>query len=116
MGARMLVIEDNPTNLELMTYLLTAFGHHAISARTGEEGIRLATERPPDLILCDIHLPDINGFEILTRLRGMDALTRVPIVAVTASAMAGDREDVLARGFDGYMSKPIVPETFVADV
>ena len=62
MGVSILVIEDNPTNLELMTYLLTAFGHTAIRARTGEEGVRLATERVPDLILCDIHLPGINGF------------------------------------------------------
>jgi len=116
MGARILVVEDNPTNLELMTYLLKAFGHTAIAARNGTEGITLATDQPPDLILCDIHLPDINGFEILTRLRTIDALKGVPVVAVTASAMAGDREDVLARGFDGYMSKPIVPETFVGDV
>ena len=115
-GARLLIIEDNPTNLELMTYLLGAFGHTPVGASTGEEGVRSAMQQPPDLILCDIHLPDINGFEVLARLRAVDALRQVPIVAVTASAMAGDREHVLAHGFDGYMSKPIVPETFVADV
>ena len=74
MAIRTLVIEDNPTNLELMTYLLTAFGHNAIGARTGEEGVRLATETSPDLILCDIHLPDIDGFETLVRLRHVDEI------------------------------------------
>ena len=116
MGIRVLVIEDNPTNLELMTYLLTAFGHTAISARGGEDGIKLALSERPDLILCDIHLPDIDGFQIVRRLKQAPELKRVPIVAVTASAMAGDREQVLGAGFDGYMSKPIVPETFVQDV
>jgi CheY-like chemotaxis protein len=116
MGARMLVIEDNPTNLELMTYLLAAFGHSALSAKTGEEGVTLALEQHPDLILCDIHLPDINGFEVFRRIRAAPQLADVKVIAVTASAMAGDRESVLAHGFDGYMSKPIVPETFVPDV
>jgi CheY-like chemotaxis protein len=111
-----LVIEDNPTNLELMRYLLTAFGHDAVGVRGGEEGVTAAIERPPDLILCDIHLPDIDGFEVLRRLKMAPQTRAVPVVAVTASAMAGDREQVLASGFDGYMSKPIVPETFVKDV
>jgi CheY-like chemotaxis protein len=116
MSLRILVIEDNPTNLDLMTYLLKAFGHTVSAARAGEEGVRLALEEPFDLILCDIGLPGIDGLEVARRIRQAPALARVPLIAVTASAMVGDREHVLAAGFDAYISKPITPETFVQDV
>lgn len=116
MGNRILVIEDNPANLELMTYLLKAFGHTPIVARDGEEGIAAALTSHPDLILCDLALPRTDGYQVATRLRSEPGLHGVPIIAVTASAMAGDREKVFAAGFDGYMSKPITPETFVAEV
>jgi len=111
--ARILVIEDNPANLELMTYLLVASGHAVEAATTGESGIELAVQAPPDLILLDIQLPDISGFGVLALLRNEARVARVPIVAVTANAMVGDRDQALAVGFDGYFSKPIEPTSFV---
>jgi CheY-like chemotaxis protein len=116
MGRRILVIEDNTTNMELMTYLLTAFGHTTIAARDGEEGVEAALHLNPDLILCDLALPKIDGYGVARRLRGEPGLSAVPMIAVTASAMVGDRDKVMAAGFDGYISKPITPETFVAEV
>jgi len=116
MGARILVIEDNPTNLELITYLLNAFGHTTIAARDGEEGVEAALSCKPDLILCDIALPKLDGYGVARRLRAGSALNGVPLIAVTASAMVGDRDKVVTSGFDGYISKPITPETFVAEV
>lgn len=116
MGHRILVIEDNPTNLELMTYLLRAFGHTTITACDGVEGIEAALREPPDLVLCDLALPVLDGYGVVTRLKDEPRLHGVPIIAVTASAMTGDRDKVLATGFDGYISKPITPETFVAEV
>lgn len=113
MPARILVIEDNPTNLDLMTYMLKAIGHAVLPATTGADGIRLALAERPDLILCDIHLPDRNGMEVASALRAQPELTGVPFVAVTALAMVGDRERILASGFDGYIAKPIEPEQFI---
>jgi CheY-like chemotaxis protein len=116
MGGRILVIEDNPTNLELITYLLNAFGHTTIAARDGEEGVEAALRSNPDLILCDIAMPKLDGYAVAQRLRAASTLNGVPLIAVTASAMVGDRDKVVASGFDGYISKPITPETFVAEV
>ena len=116
MGMRVLVIEDNPTNLELMRYLLHAFGHVTITAVDGASGVATALAAPPDLVLCDLALPDFDGFEVLRRLRAATTMNAVPVIAVTASAMVGDRDKVIATGFSGYISKPITPETFVAEV
>jgi CheY-like chemotaxis protein len=116
MGARILVIEDNLTNLELMTYLLKAFGHETVSARDGQQGVDLALHAPPDLILCDLALPLLDGFGVARRLKSDGRLAPVPLIAVTASAMVGDRDKVLAAGFDGYIAKPITPESFVSEV
>ncbi len=116
MPARILVIEDNLTNLELVTYLLTAAGHSALTARDGDVGVETACRELPDLIICDVHLPRVDGYQVVQLLRRQSALHLVPVVAVTALAMVGDREKVLAGGFDGYIAKPIVPETFVAQV
>src|SRR5258708_39280554 len=99
-----------------MRYLLSAFGHSPFHAATGEQGVRIAAERPTHLVLCDLQLPDIDGFEVLRRLRAQPQTARVPIVAVTALAMVGDRERALAAGFDAYVSKPIDPESFVRQV
>lgn len=115
MSTRILVIEDNRDNRELMSYLLTASGHEALMATGGVEGIELALSERPDLVLLDLHMPGIDGYETARRLREHPQLEAVPIVAVTALAMVGDREAVLARGFDGYIAKPITPESFVAD-
>jgi two-component system cell cycle response regulator DivK len=116
MGSRILVIEDNPTNLELMTYLLNAFGHATLTAGDGRAGVEAALRELPDLILCDLALPLLDGFGVVRWLRAEPTLLGVPVVAVTASAMVGDRDKVIATGFDGYISKPITPETFVAEV
>ena len=112
--ARILVIEDNPENLELMTYLLRAFGHEAMTAESGKPGVDIARLERPDLIACDVQLPDMDGYEVVRRLKAIPELSNVPVVAVTALAMSGDREKGLAHGFDGYISKPIDPERFVA--
>jgi two-component system cell cycle response regulator len=112
-GASILIIEDNAANLELMTYLLSAFGHTVLTAENGMEGIAVAGSERPELIICDVQLPDLDGFEIARRLRGDPHLLSIPLVAVTALAMVGDRDRVLAAGFNGYLAKPIDPETFV---
>lgn len=114
--ARILVIEDNPANLELMTYLIGAFGHAALAAVDGEAGLEVALREQPDLIVCDIQLPNLDGYQVLQRLKTYPALRNVPVVAVTALAMVGDRDKVLAAGFHGYISKPIDPETFISQL
>jgi two-component system cell cycle response regulator len=116
MGRRVLVVEDNPTNRALMEYLLRAYGHTVLSATDGLEGIACARRESPDVILMDLQMPNMNGFEAVRVLKAQPALSRVPIVAVTASAMVGDRDKILSSGFDGYISKPITPETFVDQV
>ena len=114
--ARVLVIEDNPASLDLTVYLLKAFGHTPLSARDGLEGIEVARRERPDLILCDIQLPGANGVEVCRALKQDPALQQIPLVAITAYAMVGDREKMLSEGFNGYLSKPINPETFIADM
>jgi len=114
--ARILIIEDNPANIELMSFLLGAYGHTPLSAADGPRGVAAARSERPDLIACDVNLPGMDGFQVLAALKQEPALAGVPILAVTALAMAGDREKVLAAGFDGYISKPIEPESFVAEL
>lgn len=114
--ARILVIEDNEANLDLMSYLLRAFGHAVVAARDGHEGLETAGRKEADLILCDIQLPKIGGMEIASRLRSDTAFDAIPLVAVTALAMVGDRETIMSAGFDGYIGKPIEPTTFVQQV
>jgi len=116
MPARILVIEDNAENLELMTYLLKAFGHTVLSARDGEEGLALARSEPPDLIVSDVQMPKMDGYQVIREVRRDPRLAQLPVVAVTAYAMRGDRDKVLAAGFDGYISKPIVPEEFASQI
>jgi two-component system cell cycle response regulator len=106
------VIEDNPTNLELVVYLLNASGHEPTAAKEGAEGIEIARREKPDLILVDIHMPKMDGYEVVRHLRGDPECRHIRTVAVTALAMVGDREKLLAFGFDGYISKPLDPETF----
>ncbi len=116
MPARILVIEDNPTNLDLMTYLLTAFGHTALTAHDGAAGLQAAQDERPDMIICDMQLPVMDGYEVARWLKSHSDLRTIPLVAVTALAMVGDRDKVLAAGFDGYIAKPITPETFVGEI
>jgi CheY-like chemotaxis protein len=110
MSARVLVIEDNASSLELMTYLLKSFGHMPFRASDGEEGIQVARSEQPDLILCDVQLAAMDGHEVCRRLKSDPVLRSIPLVALTAYAMVGDREKMLAEGFDGYLSKPVNPE------
>lgn len=116
MSARILIIEDNPTNMELMAYLLTAFGYDITTASNGTAGLEAAAGNPPDLFICDLEMPGLSGFDVLKEIRARPATRQLPVIAVTASAMVGDRDKVLAAGFDGYISKPIDPETFVKEV
>ena len=116
MGSRILVIEDNPINMELMTYLLRACGYDPVSAFDGETGIALARAEVPDLIVCDIQMPGIDGYEVAHRIKADPALARVPLLAVTAYAMAGDVRKALAAGFDVHFSKPIDPAAFMASL
>ena len=114
--ARILLIEDNPNNLELMRYLLSAAGHEITCATTSRAGLRAATAEVPDLVILDIQLPDASGHEALTWMRADAELGRQVIVAVTANAMVGDRDNALAAGFDSYISKPIDPREFSATI
>src|SRR5919109_568893 len=116
MAARILVIEDNPTNLDLMTYLLASFGHTPLTANDGEAGLEAAQRELPDLIICDVQLPGVDGYEVARWLKSHPRLQTIPLVAVTALAMVGDRDKVLGAGFDGYIAKPIDPQTFVGQV
>jgi two-component system, cell cycle response regulator DivK len=116
MKLKILVIEDNEQNLYLTTFILEKQGYDVIQAREGSEGVRLAGECEPDLILLDIQLPEMDGYEVAHALRQNPTLDGVPIVAVTSYAMVGDRERVLAAGCTGYIEKPINPDTFVAQV
>jgi len=114
--ARILIIEDNEQNLYLASFILQKAGHSVIAARDGSSGIAAAESHQPDLILLDIHLPVLDGHAVAARLRSRPALAGIPIVAVTSYAMAGDRERIIASGCNGYIEKPIDPESFVTTV
>jgi CheY-like chemotaxis protein len=115
-STRVLVIEDNPANLDLMTYLLRAFGYHTSSAQDGIAGLEAAKTGEYDIILTDILMPQLDGFEFARLVKAEPGLADTPLVAVTALAMTGDRERILASGFDGYISKPIEPQAFKAQI
>ena len=116
MVARVLLVEDNAANLALMQYLLQASGYTILTATAGREGVVVAQRESPDVILMDLQLPIMNGYEAARLVKEVPALRGVPIIAVTAFAMVGDRDKILARGFDGYIAKPITPERFVSEV
>lgn len=114
--SNILVIEDNEQNRYLVTFILEQHGYRVIQARNGREGIELAGQVEPALILLDIQLPGMDGYAVARELRSNPVFDEVPIVAVTSYAMVGDREQILASGCNGYIEKPINPETFVNDV
>jgi CheY-like chemotaxis protein len=114
--AYILIIEDNQANMQLMVYLLNAFGHKTFEATEGESGLAAAQRELPDLILCDLQMPGMDGYEVARQIRLKPQLKTIPLVAVTAYAMVGDRDRILASGFNGYISKPIDPEKFVQQV
>ena len=106
-GTQILVVEDNEMNTKLFRDVLQATGYRVLEATTGGRAVELATEHAPALVLMDIHLPDMDGVEVLRRLRADERTAAIPVLAVTAQAMDGDRERFLAAGFDGYVSKPV---------
>ena len=106
-GKQILVVEDNDKNMKLFRDVLLATGYRPLEATTGGEAIDLAITRSPDLVLMDIQLPDVDGIQALRRLRADARTAGIPVLAVTAQAMEGDRERFLAEGFDGYLSKPV---------
>ena len=111
--ATILIVEDNDKNLKLARDVLQAKGYATLEATTGEDGVRLAQERLPDLVLMDIHLPGINGIEALRRLRADASTAAIPVIAVTASVMQQDRKLITDAGFDAYVSKPIALREFL---
>jgi CheY-like chemotaxis protein len=116
MKARILLIEDNAQNRYLTRFLLEQYGHEIILAENGPQGLELAAAVHPDLILLDIQLPGMDGHAVARALKSDPQLRAIPIIAVTSYAMVGDREKCLEAGAEGYIEKPINPETFVAEV
>ena len=111
-----LIVEDNDKNRKLVRDVLTFKGYEIIEAETGEEGVRLAQERRPRLVLMDIRLPGIDGIEALRQLRAEEATREIPIMAMTASVMTADRQKITDAGFDAFQSKPLKVSDFVAAV
>ena len=112
--ACILVIEDNPINLDLMTYLLRAWGHEVITASDGEAGVMLARSARPDMVVCDIQMPGMDGYGVARVIKSDPLLRAVPLVALTAYAMVGDEDKAIAAGFDLHVPKPVDPESFMA--
>jgi two-component system cell cycle response regulator DivK len=106
-GERVLVVEDNEKSMKLFRDVLQATGHDTLEAGSGEQAVELALAHLPALVLMDVQLPGIDGVEALSRLRGDERTAAIPVVALTAQAMEGDRERFLEAGFDGYLSKPV---------
>ncbi len=106
-GERILVVEDNEKNMRLFRDVLEAKGYRVLEATGGVTAIEMASEQLPDLVLMDIQLPDVDGIEALRLLRADDRTATIPVIALTAQAMHGDRERFLAVGFDDYVSKPV---------
>ncbi|OPX64103.1 MULTISPECIES: response regulator [unclassified Methanoregula] len=111
-----LVIEDNEKNRYLMSFILRGAGYTVIEAVTGEEGVRTALRDHPDLILMDIQLPGIDGYETTRQIRASPGGATIPVIALTSYAMTGDRERALAAGCTGYIEKPINPDTILDEI
>jgi two-component system cell cycle response regulator DivK len=114
--AKILVVEDNPTNMNLAKFLLEGAGHSVLSARDAEVGLTLAREEQPNLILMDMQLPGMDGLEATMRLKKDKATSAIPVIALTALAMKGDEERIRAAGCDGYIAKPMRYQEFLAAV
>ena len=111
-----LIVEDNDKNMKLARDVLQAKGYQTLEAETGEEGVRLAKEKMPDLVLMDIQLPGINGIEAFRQIRADAKTARIPVVALTASVTATDRSHITAAGFDAFVGKPINLKEFLDTV
>lgn len=116
MSKRVLVIEDNDQNMYLLRYILQEKGYEVIGAKSGAEGMQLVRQYTPDLVLLDIQLPEMDGYEVANQLRKQENVPNTPIIAVTSYAMPGDREKALDAGCSGYIEKPIKPNTFFSEI
>jgi CheY-like chemotaxis protein len=111
-----LIIEDNPDNMVLITRFLEKFGYRTLQAVTGMGGFEMALQKRPDFIILDIQLPDIEGTEVLRKIRSSEIGNSIPVIAMTSYAMSGDRERLLSAGCDGYIEKPIDPERVISQI
>lgn len=116
MSKTLLIIEDNEQNYYMMRFLLENKGFRVVGAENGRLGVELALKHMPDAILLDIQLPEMDGYAVAAELKKHAELDKVPIIAVTSYAMVGDREQILAAGANGYIEKPINPDTFVEEI
>jgi CheY-like chemotaxis protein len=116
MGCRILIIEDDRPSLELFTYLLKAFSHTTLPAESAEEGLEIARRERPDLIVCDVLLPRMDGFDLIKVLRADERLRNIPVIAVTILTDSGDRERLISAGFNDYIPKPIWSDKFVSQI
>jgi two-component system cell cycle response regulator DivK len=107
LGERVLIVEDNEKNMKLVRDVLQASGYSTFEATTGEEAVELALSQAPALVLMDVQLPGIDGVEALEKMRQNESTASIPVLALTAQAMSGDRERFLEAGFDGYLAKPV---------
>lgn len=114
--SKALIIEDNDNNMELICFILESAGYETERAYTGMEGYEKAINTPPDFIILDIQLPDIEGTEVLKKIRAHDKGKLTPIIAMTSYAMAGDREKLLVTGCNGYIEKPIDPDRVIGQI
>lgn len=113
---RVLVVEDNETNLYLIRFILQKKGCQIFEARDGAEGIKIAIAEKPDLILMDMQLPVIDGYNATKRIRETKEIKDIPVIAITSYAMVGDKEKTLAAGCTAYIEKPIEPESFIKEI
>ncbi len=116
MSRRILVVEDQEDNRRILRDLLTSAGYELIEAVTGEDGVALAERERPDLILMDIQLPGVDGYEATRRIKANPALRAIPIIAVTSYALSGDDQKALAAGCDAYVTKPFSPRALLAKI
>jgi two-component system cell cycle response regulator DivK len=113
---KVLVVEDNPANMTLATFLLQSAGHTVLSAKDAETGLALARVEQPDLILMDIQLPGMDGLEATALLKSDPSTRAIPVIALTALAMKGDEQRILTAGCDGYIAKPLAYKEFLATI
>ena len=113
---RVLVVDDNEANMHLVRFILENNGFKVIEARNGIEAVTLAVQEKPDLVLLDVQLPDIDGLEVVKRIRAFEVDDSVPIIALTSYAMPGDKERMLAAGCNGYIAKPIDVKSFIPEI
>ena len=116
MAKTLLIIEDNEQNFYMMRFLLEKKGFRVLGAENGRLGVQMARQHKPDGILLDIQLPEMDGYAVAAELKRHDDLAGIPIIAVTSYAMVGDRDHILAAGANGYIEKPINPDTFVEEI